>query len=33
MYAGRQHAILNRRERIKRETLEQRKRKNLERAA
>jgi transposase InsO family protein len=33
MYAGRQHAILNRRERIKRETLEQRKRKNLQRAA
>jgi putative transposase len=33
MYAGRQHAILSRRERIKRETLERRKRENLGRAA
>ena len=33
MYAGRQQAILNRRERIKRENLERRKRENLGRAA
>jgi putative transposase len=33
MYAGRQQAILTRRERIKRETLAQRKRENLRRAA
>ncbi len=33
MYAGRQQAILRRRERIKRETLERRKRENLGKAA
>ena len=33
MYAGRQQAILSRRERIKREALERRKRENLGRAA
>ena len=33
MYAGRQQTILSRRERIKRETLERRKRENLGRAA
>jgi putative transposase len=33
MYSGRQQEILSRRERIKRETLAQRKRENLRRAA